>query len=105
MSIIEQVVTDRTINTPEDMRKELFRLRLHDPLVRRVFDVANMDGLSAEDKYTMLAYYAMADRNRFQQLLVDDAMTRPRQFFIETPLDCIGVDISAGIIATGKTDK
>lgn len=58
--------------TPETMRREMFemahrergwqeqfRLEHCSPLVRRVFDMADIQGLSGEDRYTVLAYMAL----------------------------------------------
>jgi hypothetical protein len=59
--MFEQV---KDATTPAEMRAELHRLSYHDPLVNSVFSFADYSGLSAEDRYTMLAYHAMRDRNK-----------------------------------------
>ena len=71
--------------TPEEMRAELFRLRHYDGLVRRVMDMADYGGLSAEDKYTILAYYALAERVQYQNLVLDRAKLDPMLPMILTP--------------------
>ncbi len=78
---IEQV---KKVITPDEMRAELFRLSHHDPLVRSVMQSADYNGMSAEDRYTILAYYAMAERNKFQQMLVEYAMLDTRAVRLET---------------------
>lgn len=59
--------------TTEEMRAELYRLRHFDPLVRAVFDAADYAGMSAEDRYTMLAYHAMRDRNKVMETALEFA--------------------------------
>lgn len=83
---IEQL---KDATSPEEMRAELFRLRHYDPLVRRVFDMADYNGMSAEDKYIALAYYAMKDRNNFLRQIVSMDMIRPKQYVVmrEAPHD------------------
>lgn len=75
MNMIEQVKKAETV---EEMRAELFRLSHCDPLVRHVMQMADYSGLSAEDRYTILAYHAMADRNRFMQMGMDFTMVDNR---------------------------
>ena len=70
--------------TPEQMRAELFRLRHYDSLVRAVMDAADYSGMSSEDKYTMLAYHAMKDRNRFQAMLIDSMSLSVKPFFLSS---------------------
>lgn len=74
--ILEQV---KEATTPTEMRAELYRLRHFDPLVRAVFDAADYGGSSAEDRYTMLAYYAMRDRNKVMETALEfaDCTVRP----------------------------
>lgn len=63
--------------TPEEMRAEICRLRMHDPIVRQVMDLADYRGLTAEDRYTTLAYFALKAMIAAHQRALDDAMTRP----------------------------
>jgi len=72
---VEQV---RDATTPEQMRAEFFRLARYDSMVRAVMDTANYNGLSAEDKYTLLAYSALRDRA--------SAMKQVYDFVIRTPM-------------------
>lgn len=79
---IEQL---KDVETLEEMRAEISRLRRHDPMVCRVMDMADYRGLSAEDRYTALAYYALRTLLAAHQRALDDAMTRPEQPLIVTP--------------------
>lgn len=68
--ILEQV---KEATTPTEMRAELCRLRHFDPLVRAVFDSADYSGMSAEDRYTVLAYHAMKAKNEAQSKVLEFA--------------------------------
>lgn len=72
---IEQV---NDADTPEEMRAEIARLRRYDSTVCRVMDTADFRGLSGEDRYTMLAYYALKALSMTQQNLLD-AMKEQRK--------------------------
>ena len=67
----------RDATTTEEMRAEIFRLQRLDPLVRSVMDAANYRGMSAEDRYTMLAYHALRQKNHMQALILEGAMMNP----------------------------
>jgi hypothetical protein len=73
--MIEQV---KDANTAEEMRAEIFRLQYYDHLVKSVMDTANYSGMSAEDRYTMLAYHALKQKN--------DAQARVLEFACITPM-------------------
>ena len=73
---VEQV---REAHTPNDMRAELYRVSREDSLVRSVFQMADYNGMSAEDRYTVLAYHAMAARNKLMQESIEFAMVYPHQ--------------------------
>ena len=68
--------------TPADLRAEIFRLRRELPVVRAVMDTADFNGLSAEDRYTMLAYYALRDYARVHNMLMDHVLSMPTQRFV-----------------------
>lgn len=53
-------------STPTEMRAEISRLSRNDRMVRSILQSAEYSGQSAEDKYTMLAYYALVERDRFR---------------------------------------
>ena len=69
---IEQV---RDANTFEEMRAEIARLRRYDALVRQATDAADYKGLSAEDRYTMLAYCALKAKCFAQAQIYEYALT------------------------------
>ena len=71
---IEQV---KDASGPSEMRAELHRMRNYDPLVRSVMDSADYSGMSAEDRYTLLAYHALRGKNHAQALLLESARMNP----------------------------
>lgn len=71
---IEQV---REATTFEDMRAEIARLRREDIIVRQVMDIADYRGMSSEDRYTALAYYALQANARAQKLLMEYVVMAP----------------------------
>lgn len=79
---IEQLKEAATV---EEMRAEIFRLRHHDYLLRNAMDAADYKGMSAEDRYTILAYYALRERAKLLATVLDDAMLRPAPPMIVTP--------------------
>ncbi|MDP3139856.1 MAG: hypothetical protein Q8N17_26405 [Burkholderiaceae bacterium] len=76
---LEQV---RDANTPEEMRAEIARLRRESVIVKNTMDCADYTGLSSEDRYTMLAYHALAALARTQKVLNDYVVTMPSPRFI-----------------------
>ena len=76
---IEQV---RDAATPEDMRAEIYRLRREAPLVRSVMDMADYNGLSAEDRYTMLAYHTLKESAKVRELLLEQLNITPHPFLV-----------------------
>jgi len=75
---IEQV---REANSPEEMRAEISRLRREGVLVRSVMDMADYRGLSAEDRFTVLAYYALKDLAVAQKTILEHVLITPNPFF------------------------
>lgn len=59
--------------SPNDMRVAIFKMAYEDPLVRSCMDAANYGGLSAEDRYTMIAYYALKSREEMSKYLLEAA--------------------------------
>jgi hypothetical protein len=59
----------RDAGTPEEQRAELNRLREHDSLVRNVMQRADYIGMSGEDRYTILAYLLMKDRQQLRNTI------------------------------------
>ncbi len=82
--ILEQV---RDATTPTEMRAELYRLRHFDQLVRAVFDAADYGGVSAEDRYTVLAYNAMRDRNKAMETALEFANCTVRPMIVPSNVD------------------
>lgn len=76
---IEQV---REATTPSDMRAEIARMSRSNYLVRLVWDSADYTGLSAEDRYTMLAYHAMAALAKTQKAMHEYVLTTPGPHFV-----------------------
>lgn len=82
---IEQL---REAATPEEMRAEINRLSREraSVLVRSVMDCADYNGLSSEDRYTMLAYHALRDLARHQKVALEHLLLTPAtRFFVATP--------------------
>lgn len=77
-----KIEVPKETTSPADMRAEIFRLRRELPVVRAVMDTADFNGLSAEDRYTMLAYYALRDYARVHNMLMDHVLSMPTQRFV-----------------------
>lgn len=60
-------------STPAEMRAAIFQLQYRDSLVSRVMRSANYSGMSAEDRYTMLAYHVLQEREVLGNLLLRHA--------------------------------
>jgi len=70
-------------NTPEEMRKAFFKLIRDDPLVNRVWVTSDINGLSGEDRYTLLAYFLIKDRDQYRGRLIEQINLTPRTVFIK----------------------
>lgn len=66
--------------TPAEMRAEIHRLSYTGNLVRQIIDTANMQGLSSEDKYTLLAYHALQEMRRAQEAVLTQLYAMPASF-------------------------
>ena len=62
----------------DGMRAEINRLRGRDPFIRSFMDAARYQGLSGEDTYLCLAYYALRDRAKFGRMMFDFEMAKVR---------------------------
>jgi hypothetical protein len=71
---IEQV---KDAHTPEEMRAEIYRMGQYDPMVRSVLDTADYNGMSAEDKYTVMSYMAVKQLNELKKLQMEFMLDRP----------------------------
>ncbi len=65
--MIEKVRDAQTLN---EMRGEINRLRRFDPVVRAAMDLADSNGASGEDRYTLLTYHLL----KLNQVLSEMAM-------------------------------
>ena len=61
---IEQV---KNADTPNEMRAAINRLARDDALTGYVMHMADLHGMSGEDRYTMLAYHALKQRQEGMQ--------------------------------------
>ena len=59
--MIEQV---RHADSLNEMRAEIKRMAMHDALTRRVMDIASMEKMYDEDRYTLLAYHLLMSRQQ-----------------------------------------
>lgn len=75
----------RDATTPNEMRAEIMRLSWNNrnPLVRQVMDAADYNGLSAEDRYTLLAYHALKEMTRLQRLVHEHVLITPFPFSVK----------------------
>lgn len=60
----------REATTPNEMRAEIDRLSRHDAMVHKVMRMSNYNGLSGEDRYATLAYYALSERAQLKKLVL-----------------------------------
>ena len=95
---IEQL---KDAQTPEEMRAEIHRLSRErsSVIVRSVMDCADFNGLSSEDRYTMLAYHALRDLAHCQKLAHELIAVTPRPHFIAATPTSSAQDL---LDATGK---
>ncbi len=72
-----QEVTDCT--TPDGMRRRLreYAFRGSEPIVKAIFDAAEIRGLSGEDTMTWLAFEALKGMELYKEMVMDQAMLRP----------------------------
>ena len=83
--------------TPEEMRAELYRLKHYDPLVRAVMDFADYRGVSAEDRYTVLAYNALKQLAEIKRQVLDDAILRqPPRMIVPSNAEVTGLAPAKG---------
>lgn len=68
--------------TPAEMRAEIFRWSYEDPIVRNCFAVADRDGLSGEDRFTLLAYHALRVKKEAYDMLLERAKVQPMPHMI-----------------------
>jgi len=66
----------------DEMRAAIFRFRFENILVKSVLDSVEYSGMSAEDKYTMLAYHAICRAEELQKMVLTQLQTIPQPIFI-----------------------
>lgn len=67
---------------PTDMRAAIERARMHSPIVRQALDSCRMHGMSAEDTYTVLSYYALQALAGAQSRLLNFEVNAPLPMYI-----------------------
>ena len=83
MTLYDTFEPVKEATTPEAMRAEIYRLRRRDYLVRSVMDAADYIGASAEDRYTVLAYYALSERAKLLSKLLEFYVVSPLPNLVE----------------------
>ena len=65
--------------TPDGMRRRLqqYAYRGGEPMVKAVFDMARVRGLSGEDMMTILAFEALKGLEHYKAIVLDIAMRDP----------------------------
>lgn len=103
---IEQV---KDAETPDQMRAELQRMRRHNVIANNAMTLADIQGMSAEDRYTALAYHALKALCSTQQGALDAAIARPPaweskeiQDLRSAASDCFGDALEVFAIPAGK---
>jgi len=79
-------------DSPEEMRAAIFKLTRDDHMTREIMDVADYSGMSAEDRYTTLTYYALEVKISQQKMLVEQLNNNP-----STPIVMKESDISQDV--------
>lgn len=86
-----------TITDPREMRIKLQEMRRGrsfyddrrfssvDALVRNVHDMAEINGLSGEDRYTVMAWHLLHTAARLEKLALEFANTQPARTFPVEP--------------------
>ena len=71
---IEQV---QHAETPDEMRAEIIRMAMHDALTQHGMRTSDRQGLSGEDRYTMLAYFLLKAKQQGLQRELNAAKNAP----------------------------
>jgi hypothetical protein len=87
-----------TVTDPREMRIKLEEMRRGrsfyndgrisgvDAIVRSVHDLAEMRGLSGEDRYTVMAWHLLNMAARLEELALEVARTQPARPFFGVPM-------------------
>lgn len=66
------------VETPMQMRAEIFRHEYDHPIIRQVMASCDVQGMSSEDRYTMLAFWLLKDNITMRERLMELArLQRP----------------------------
>jgi len=68
--------------TPEGMRRRLFKYSYDHPMVKNVMDAARYRGLSGDDTMTWLAFEALCRLEHMEELVLDDFNSRASTFVV-----------------------
>lgn len=73
---VEQV---KHAEKPDEMRAEINRMARHDALTWKIMTMADLQGMCGEDRYTMLAYFALKERQEVMQRSIDEVFDAARR--------------------------
>ncbi|MBT9493883.1 MAG: hypothetical protein IV107_16410 [Paucibacter sp.] len=79
---VEQV---REARTPAEMRAEIARIKRQIYLVCASMDAADYAGMAGEDRYTMLAYHALAALQKSEKAMREYLLTTSGEMFLLAP--------------------
>jgi hypothetical protein len=68
---------DNVIFKPDEMRARIYEASYESHLIRNVMTAADHAGMSAEDRYTMLAYHALVALETYYQQVLKFTMRYP----------------------------
>jgi hypothetical protein len=63
------------IQTIAGLRRRIFEMRQHDPLVRRVLDISMVEGLNTEETFARLSYFALVAKDEADDRLLEYMQT------------------------------
>ncbi|MCE5292938.1 MAG: hypothetical protein LLG14_27395 [Nocardiaceae bacterium] len=72
-------------DTPQRMRAAINKSSYTHPLVRRVFDLAHIEGLSGEDKMTILAGHLLRQNDELHKQLIRNAELMASPMLVAVP--------------------
>ncbi len=70
-------VERKEAETVEGMRKRIRKYARDDALVHSILETGRWNGLSGDDTMTMLAYYALLEREQFRDMVLEQTMLNP----------------------------
>jgi len=70
------------VQTVVGLRKRIFEFSRHDPLVRRVMDLAMLNGLDTEEMFARLAYAALVAKDAAEDQLLEHAQISAASPFV-----------------------